>query len=121
VDYVVISSNRLYGSIGRMPERYPITSQYYRRLFAEELGFQLVYFSQVYPQLGPVRLVHDTLSPAGLEEPALLATQGHGQADLRLGLADESYSVYDHPMPLLFERVSDHSVAELARLLSVED
>jgi len=121
VDYVVISSNRLYGSIGRMPERYPITSQYYRRLFAEELGFQLVYFSQVYPQLGPVRLVHDTLSPAGLEEPVLLATRGHGQADLRLGLADESYSVYDHPMPLIFERVSDHSVAELARLLSVED
>ncbi len=119
-DYVVIASNRLYGSITPLSQRYPMTAQYYHRLFAEELGFELVYFAQVYPQLGPFRLVNDTLSRPGLPVPELLSTEGRLATDLVLGHADESYSVYDHPMPLVFERTSDLSEEVLRALLTAE-
>ncbi len=119
-DYVVIASNRLYGSITPLSQRYPMTAQYYRRLFAEELGFELVYFAQVYPQLGPFRIVNDTLSRPGLPVPALLSTEGSLATDLVLGHADESYSVYDHPMPLVFQRTSDLSEEALRALLTAE-
>lgn len=119
-DYVVIASNRLYGSIVPLSQRYPITAQYYHRLFAEELGFELVYFAQVYPQLGPYRLVNDTLSRPGLPMPELLSAEGRLATDLVLGHADESYSVYDHPMPLVFERTSDLSEEALRALLTAE-
>ena len=32
-DYVILASNRLYGSIPRLPERYPMAIEYYRALF----------------------------------------------------------------------------------------
>ncbi|MHB1318681.1 MAG: hypothetical protein ACYCYF_08705, partial [Anaerolineae bacterium] len=119
-DYVLLSSNRLYGSIARLPERYPDTSLYYRRLFAEELGFELVYFAQVYPQLGPFRLIDDTLTAPGLKVPQLLATEGRRSTDLVLGFADESYSVYDHPLPLVFRRVSELSTEQMTERLTPE-
>jgi hypothetical protein len=120
-DYVLLSSNRLYGSITRLPRRYPMTSQYYRRLFAEELGFQLVHFDQVYPQLGSVRLVDDTLTAPGLDKPDLLRAEGRWPSDLVMGYADESYSVYDHPMPLVFQNVSHLSADQLIHLLTTTE
>ena len=112
-DYIVISSNRLYNSIPRLPERYPLTTRYYELLMAEELGFELVYFAQVYPELAGVRLVHETFRDPDLPMPRLLAEEGRRPTDLVLGRADESYSVYDHPMPLIFRRTQQLSEAEL--------
>jgi hypothetical protein len=34
-DYIVLSSNRLWGSIPRLPQRYPMTTLYYDLLFEE--------------------------------------------------------------------------------------
>ena len=42
-DYLIISSNRRWASAPRMPLRFPMTTEYYRRLFAGKLGFKLVY------------------------------------------------------------------------------
>lgn len=112
-DYIVISSHRLYNSIPRLPERYPLTTRYYELLMAEELGFELVYFAQVYPELANVRLVHETFRDPDLPMPRLLAEEGRRPTDLVLGRADESYSVYDHPMPLIFRKTEPLSEAQL--------
>ena len=100
-DYVLFYSNRLYGTITRLPERYPVTSAYYRLLFGGELGYRLANVETSYPNLAGVTLVDDTYGRPGLPTP-------EGQETppgliINLGYADESFSVYDHPKGLVFE------------------
>ena len=116
-DYIILASNRLYGSIPRVPERYPLTSRYYQLLLGEELGFRLVYFAAVYPRLLDVSLVDDTFRDPPLPVPALLADYRPSPLSLNLGRADESFTVYDHPKPLIFRKEQQLSEAELRHLL----
>jgi len=103
-DYIVLSSNRLYDTIPRLPQRYPITSRYYELLFGERLGFELVYYVAVYPQIFGIRLVHDTFIDPPLPRPRLFVQREARYHSINLGKADESFSVYDHPMPLVFQK-----------------
>ncbi|MDQ2745222.1 MAG: DUF2298 domain-containing protein, partial [Chloroflexota bacterium] len=90
--WLVMSSERMVGSIPKLPDRYPITVRYYRLLFAGRLGYQLVHVFQQHPQLGPI-VVHD-----------------YG--------ADESFHVYDHPIVRIFRRVRPMPAAQITRLLT---
>ena len=112
-DYIVLASNRLYNTIPRLPARYPLTSRYYHLLMGEELGFELVYTAATYPRLFGVYLVHDTFHDPDLPKPALLRAIEAERRALVLGRADESYSVYDHPMTLVFRKVEALSREEL--------
>ena len=111
-DYLVFYSNRMYGTIPRLPERYPATSDYYHALFRGELGFELAHFETAYPNLFGVSLKHDTFGRPGLPEPPALRDYKQNAVDLNLGFADESYSVYDHPLVLVFEKTLDGTLSE---------
>jgi YYY domain-containing protein len=91
-DYVILSSNRLYGSIPRLPWRYPITSRYYDLLFQERLGFRLVGTFTSYPGLLGLSINDDA--------------------------ADESFTVYDHPKVLIFEKTRQLSEGEYRALFA---
>ncbi|MDP2935409.1 MAG: glycosyltransferase family 39 protein, partial [Dehalococcoidia bacterium] len=91
-DYIFISSNRLYGSIPRLPLRYPMTIEYYRLLFSGELGFQREKVFVSYPKLGALDLVDDA--------------------------ADEAFTVYDHPKVLIFRKTDAFSRERVRQLLS---
>ncbi len=91
IDYIVLSSNRLYGSIAKVPETYPMASAYYSLLFQGKLGFDLVATFTSYPSLGPLQVVDDT--------------------------ADESFTVYDHPKVLIFKKSRDFSPEKVQQLL----
>jgi hypothetical protein len=94
-DYLIVASRRLYGSIPRLPDRYPVATRYYEQLFAGELGFALVgKFTR-----GPAWL-NPRLPPLPDAAPALLRP-------------DESYVVYDHPRALVFRNVLHLSADEL--------
>ena len=41
-DYLILSSNRVYGGIGHAKERYPQTNHYYQLLFSNKLGFEKI-------------------------------------------------------------------------------
>lgn len=102
-DYIVLSSHRLYNTIPRLSDHYPFTSRYYELLFEEELGYELVHYVAVYPRLFGVNLVSDNFSDPELAKPELLARQRAERCGVNLGRADESFTVYDHPKPLIFK------------------
>jgi hypothetical protein len=116
-DYVVLSSQRAYAPIGRLTERYPITSRYYRALFAGQLGFDPVAAFAVYPQLYGVALVDNPRQGLPFRDIELPGVVKGPRAALALGAADESFTVYDHPQPLLFAKARGLTSAELTRIL----
>jgi hypothetical protein len=117
-DYIALSSQRLYGPIVRLSERYPISSLYYQELFAEHLGFELVAAPAVYPHAGGVYLIDDPRADIPLATPRLLIAGRPQGCILDLGRADESFTVYDRPQPLVFAKVSHLGRGELHELLT---
>lgn len=115
-DYIILSSNRLYNTIPRLPKRYPLTSRYYELLMGERLGFELIYYTAVYPKFLGISLVDDTFSDPRLPRPRLLAEKESKQPGLNLGRADESFTVYDHPKPLVFKKTRQLSRQEILAL-----
>ena len=132
-DYLVLFSNRLYGTIPRLQERYPISQEYYRLLFTGELGYEMEKQFSSYPDLLGVGFVDETFSRPDLPEPLALSrfdgsAEGDGTGDgsvdgrgvsLNLGYADESFSVYDHPKVLVFRNALQLSPETIsARILT---
>ena len=114
-DYIFISSNRQWGTTTRLPERYPLTTTYYRDLmgcppaldvetcyrsaevgdYQGRLGFQLVRVFESYPNLGPLRF----------------NTQ----------YAEEAFTVYDHPKVFIFKKQPGYDPAQVRALLGAVD
>jgi YYY domain-containing protein len=86
-DYLILASNRLYGSIPRLPNRYPLAIAYYRALFDGRLGYDLVARFD--------------------SNPSLLGITLDSSA------AQEDFTVYDHPTVLIFQK-SDRFSAQRA-------
>ena len=78
-DYVMWSSKRLYGSILRLPDRYPVTGNFYRLMFSGYLGYELVHVETDYPRILGITFNDD--------------------------LIEESARCYDHPKVSVFKKV----------------
>jgi YYY domain-containing protein len=114
-DYIVMSSNRQWGTIPRVPERYPMTTIYYRELmgcpldvdivtcytvaqegmFEGRLGYRLVKVFQSDPSIGPFS-VNDQF-------------------------AEEAFTVYEHPKVLIFQKTEDFEPEQVRDVLSTAD
>lgn len=88
-DYLVLQTKRIYGAITRVPEKFPLTSRYFVHLFAGDLGYTLI---------------HEVAS-----RPSLFGIAFPSE------LADESFSVYDHPKVLIFRNTGRLSAEEIRR------
>lgn len=118
-DYLVLSSNRLYASIPRLPWRYPMTTEYYRALFAGELGFKLVADFNSFPRLGPF-IFNDQEMPQTLKRYP--DTQGTPPGiQVPYPTAEEVFSVYDHPRVLIFKKTPAYSRALAQEILGKFD
>ncbi len=118
-DYVTILSNRIYGTVPRLPERYPISSQYHELLFSGALGFEPVFVAGRYPTLFGWRLRTDTFGWPNLPTPSLVQAHLTDQPGINLGRADESFIVYDQPLTIIFENVERKTAADLQSLFEV--
>lgn len=114
-DYIFISSNRQWGTVPRVPERYPLSTAYYRHLlgcpeekdiiwcynvaqpgqFQGDLGFELIQVFESFPSLGPIR-INDQF-------------------------AEEAFTVYDHPKVLIFKKSADYDPLQTRRILGSVD
>jgi 4-amino-4-deoxy-L-arabinose transferase-like glycosyltransferase len=117
-DYVTVVSNRVYGVVPRQPERYPLSSQYHQLLFDGALGYELVYANTRAPNLFGFHLKPDPFGWAGVAPPG----GGGYLADLpgvSGGRFDESFTVYDQPLVMIFENAARKSPAELLALFEL--
>ena len=102
-DYLVLFSNRLYGTIPRLPQKYPESGKYYRELFQEHLGYKLTHVEMSYPNIAGVSFADNTFVRPNVGTPIHHALSIPDGLVVDLGYADESFSVYDHPKILIFE------------------
>ena len=86
--HIAITSNRNYGSLTRVPAAYPMTVRYYDALFKGELGFRKLATFTSYPGLFGISIPDDA--------------------------AEESFTVYDHPKVMLFEKTPTPAVSMAA-------
>lgn len=112
-DYVILATQRLSATITRLPQRYPISARYYRLLFAGQLGFDLVASATNPIAFGNIVIVDERWE--GLASPLLSASKA---IVWNWGRADESFTVYDHPIPLVFKKTHALSRDELWARLS---
>ena len=80
VDYLILSSNRLWGSISKVPEKYPMTAKFYQDLLAGKLNFQKVAEITSYPTIPILKI------------------------QIPDAFAEESFTVYDHPQVMVFKK-----------------
>jgi len=116
-DYIIVFTNRAYGTIPRLPERYPMSSKYHELLFSGELGFEIVYCASAYPSLLGVTIADDTFSRPNLPAPEGMDRCSPGGIVINMGYADETFTVFDHPMSMVFKKVTDLTQEELFDLL----
>lgn len=90
-DYIIINSRRLYGTLMKLHTMYPITSKYYRLLFAGDLGYEKIKEFPSYPQLFGF-VINDDAS-------------------------EETFQVYDHPKALVFKNTKRLPKDELQKIL----
>jgi hypothetical protein len=89
--WIVITSQRNYGSLPRLPQRFPLVCPYYHALLDGSLGFQLVERFSNYPMLFGLRV--DTRN------------------------AEETFTVFDHPEVFVFHRIMILSAFEIENQL----
>ena len=105
VDYLVFYSNRPYGSVARVPDRYPLSSSYYQQLFRGQLGYRLERSFTSYPEFLGVSFQDDPFKRAGLPRPEPMVKGTSPPLALNLGYADDNVVGYDHPQVLIFRNV----------------
>jgi YYY domain-containing protein len=119
-DYLFITSNRQWGTTTRVPERYPLTTAFYYALlgcpadadvlvcyatarpgdYQGQLGYELVQVFESYPTLD-------------------LGSLGYWEFNNQL--ADEAFTVYDHPKVLLFKKSESYDPQAARAILGSVD
>jgi len=101
IEYIFISSNRVYGALTGVPNRFPITASYYRALFDRSLGFSLEasFISRpTLPLPSPVQLcIHIPFQGYGLVANSVSSCNLTKGIQIIDDYTEETWTVYDHP------------------------
>jgi len=117
-EYVIVASPRLYGPIGMLPDWYPLASRFYDLLFRERLGFRLVRWEANDARVLGLRLVENPFARAGLPVPADIRRDWEESGALLLPGGDESWTVYDRPLVMIFQNQERLTAAELLKAIT---
>lgn len=92
-DYIIFNSRRLYATLIRLTGKYPITSKYYKLLFAGKLGYVKVAQFTSYPSILGLQINDD--------------------------LSEETFQVYDHPKVIIFKNIKYFPDYILSKMLNI--
>ncbi len=113
-DYIVLSSNRVYGGTYRAINRFPLTASYYTKLFNGSLGFTKIQEFTSRPTLPlPIRPI--CLSLPGFTYGILARTVTCDSPGIHFvdDYAEESFTVYDHPKVIILKNTHHLSSHEI--------
>lgn len=82
-NYLILSSNRGWGSIPTVPDKYPLMSKFYKDLFDGKLPYKKIKEFTSYPKFSTL----------------------NSQFSIPDDWADESFTVYDHPRVIIFKKI----------------
>jgi hypothetical protein len=119
-DYVTVVSNRVYGVVPRLPERFLLSSAYHQLLFDGSLGYEPVYVGTRMPTLFGLTLQPDAFVWPGLRPPATVEAMLGRLTGLNGGRFDESFTVYDQPLVMIFQNVERKTAVEMRSLFPAD-
>ena len=112
-EYLTVLSNRVYGVVPRLPERYPLSSRYHQLLFDGSLGYELVWVGDRTPNLFGLSLRADMFGWPDLRPPNAVTEYFEAKSGLSLGRADESFIVYDQPLTMIFRNTGERTPEQM--------
>lgn len=114
-DSIFISSSRQWGSIPRVPERYPLTTEFYRALIGCPADKDVLWcYSVAQPGMFKGKLGFD-LTAVFQNDPQV------GNFRLNDQFAEEAFTVYDHPKVLIFQKTADYNGQKVRGILGAVD
>lgn len=117
-DYLILSSNRGYGAMGRVHARYPQTYRYYQWLFDGSLGFTQIAQFTSRPTLqlpGINQCIHIAGFSYGAVSKSLEKCDASGVSIVD-DYADETFTVYDHPKVIILKKTQMINYSKLLSL-----
>ncbi len=114
-DYIFIPTNHQYAQIARVPERYPLTTLYYRELMGCPLDKEII---PCYHEAKP----GDYQSRLGFDLVAVFETFPKlGSIEINDQYAEEAFTFYDHPKVFVFKKNADFNSERVRSTLGVVD
>ena len=99
-DGMFISSKRLFGTIPRLDERYPLSTNYYYKLFDGSLGFGLLKSQSKDLEFLGVTYFSD---PFNRVKNLNFEKENKSKFNINMGWTDESFNVYERPEIFIFK------------------
>ncbi len=114
-EYLAITSNRQWGSVTRIPERYPLMTKYYQELIGCPDGVDILHCYQVAkPGMYQGKLGYD-LVQIFQSDPSI------GPIDINDQSAEEVFTIYDHPKVLIFKKSTNFNAQQVRSIFESVD
>ena len=119
-DYIFIPTNHQYAQITRLPERYPLTTYYYRELMGCPMDMDIIScYHEAQPGDYQGRLGFDLV--AVFETFPKLDLPLIGEVEINDQYAEEAFTFYDHPKVLIFKKNDNFKTGQVRASLSTID
>ncbi len=109
-DYIIITSNRQWGSVTQLPDQYPLTTLFYKELIGCKAEDVQYCYRVAQPGTYTGRLGYE-LEAVYQSNPNIFGIEFNSQ------FAEEAFTVYDHPKVMVFRKTDDFDLAAAVDLL----
>lgn len=109
-DFIIITSSRQWGSVTQLPEKYPLSTLFYRELVGCPVEDVQWCYQTAAPGVFTGRLGYE-LAAVFQSNPAVLGLEFNSQ------FAEEAFTVYDHPKVFIFQKTDGFDLGSVSQAL----